>query len=49
MYVIFLLVSILFLSDDFLLYWFILNGIFDSIFIVDICLNFKIGIVDFNN
>lgn len=49
MHVILLPVSIAFLSDDLSLHWLILNGISDSIFIVDICLNFKTGIVDPNN
>ncbi|KAJ7382051.1 Potassium/sodium hyperpolarization-activated cyclic nucleotide-gated channel 3 [Desmophyllum pertusum] len=49
MHVILLPVSISFLSDDLSLHWLILNGISDSIFIVDIVLNFKTGIVDPNN
>ena len=49
MHVILLPVSISFLSDDLSLHWLILNGISDSIFLVDICLNFKTGIVDPNN
>ncbi|CAH3129107.1 unnamed protein product [Porites lobata] len=49
MHVILLPVSISFLSDDLSLHWLILNGISDCIFIIDICLNFKTGIVDPNN
>ena len=49
MHVILLPVSIAFLSDDLSLHWLILNGLSDFIFLVDICLNFKTGIVDPNN
>ena len=49
MHVILLPVSISFLSDDLSLHWLVLNGISDTIFIIDICLNFKTGIVDPNN
>lgn len=49
MHVILLPVSISFLSDDLSLHWLVLNGISDCIFITDICLNFKTGIVDPNN
>ena len=49
MHVILLPVSIAFLSDDLSLHWLVLNCISDTIFIIDICLNFKTGIVDPNN
>ena len=49
MHVILLPVSISFLSDDLSLHWLVLNGISDTIFLIDICLNFKTGIVDPNN
>lgn len=49
LHVILLPVSISFLSDDLSLHWLVLNGISDTIFLVDICLNFKTGIVDPNN
>lgn len=49
MHVILLPVSISFLSDDLSLHWLVLNGISDSIFLIDIFLNFKTGIVDPNN
>ena len=48
-HVILLPVSIAFLSDDISLHWLILNGISDFIFIVDIFLNFRTGLVDPNN
>lgn len=49
MHVILLPVSIAFLSDDMSLHWLILNAISDTIFIIDIFLNFRTGIVDPNN
>lgn len=49
MHVILLPVSIAFLSDDLSLHWLILNGMSDVIFITDLALNFRTGIVDPNN
>lgn len=48
-HVILLPVNIAFLSNDLSLHWLILNGISDFIFIVDIFLNFRTGLVDPNN
>ena len=49
MHVLLLPVSIAFLSDDLSLHWLILNALSDTIFILDIFLNFRTGIVDPDN
>lgn len=49
MHIILLPVSIAFLSQDLSLHWLVLNGVSDFIFIADLGLNFRTGIVDPNN